>query len=88
MFYVNNIFPYFMSDVYFLFLLSATYFHNIVEALVSMGYERNTTIRGAPYDFRKAPSKHAHHSFPKFSKGALLLKALLASQKLLVKKLV
>lgn len=34
-----------------------TYFHNIVEALVSMGYERNTTIRGAPYDFRKAPNE-------------------------------
>lgn len=33
------------------------YFKNIGDALVSLGYVRNTTLRGAPYDFRKAPSK-------------------------------
>ena len=36
---------------------TAIYFHDIVTALVKMGYERNKSVRGAPYDFRKAPSK-------------------------------
>lgn len=34
-----------------------TYFHTIVESLVSWGYERNQTVRGAPFDFRKAPNE-------------------------------
>lgn len=34
-----------------------TYFHNIVEGLVKLGYEKNVTIKGAPYDFRKAPNE-------------------------------
>lgn len=30
-------------------------FYNMVEALVDVGYERNVTLRGAPYDFRYTP---------------------------------
>ena len=37
--------------------ITAIYFHAIVESLVKMGYERNKSMRGAPYDFRKAASK-------------------------------
>jgi hypothetical protein len=33
------------------------YFKDIANTLVSLGYERNVSLRGAPYDFRKAPSK-------------------------------
>lgn len=33
------------------------YFDHIVEALVDKGYERSTNIFGAPYDFRRGPSK-------------------------------
>lgn len=36
--------------------LAGAYFKDIANALVAHGYERNVTIRGAPYDFRKAPS--------------------------------
>lgn len=32
------------------------YFKDIANALVQIGYIRNKTLRGAPYDFRKAPS--------------------------------
>lgn len=35
---------------------SGAYFKDIANALVSIGYVRNVSIRGAPYDFRKAPS--------------------------------
>ncbi|KAH7932256.1 hypothetical protein HPB51_029397 [Rhipicephalus microplus] len=31
------------------------YFTRIVEALVALGYQRGIDVRGAPYDFRKAP---------------------------------
>lgn len=34
------------------------YFKDIGNALVSLGYERNVTLRGAPYDFRKAPNEN------------------------------
>ena len=36
-----------------------SYFFDIVEAMVtsSLGYVRDSTIRGAPFDFRKAPSR-------------------------------
>lgn len=33
------------------------YFKDIANALVALGYQRNVSLRGAPYDFRKAPSK-------------------------------
>ena len=36
---------------------SARYFTDIVDGLVKQGYTRNVNVRGAPYDFRKAPSK-------------------------------
>lgn len=38
-------------------LLPGAYFVNIVERLVSLGYQRGVNIKGAPYDYRKAPSK-------------------------------
>lgn len=33
------------------------YFKDITDALVTIGYVRNISLRGAPYDFRKAASK-------------------------------
>jgi lysophospholipase-3 len=33
------------------------YFAPIVEALVSWGYRRGINVVGAPYDWRRAPSK-------------------------------
>lgn len=33
------------------------YFKDVGNALVAAGYVRNVSIRGAPYDFRKAPGK-------------------------------
>lgn len=33
------------------------YFKYIGDTLVALGYQRNLSIKGAPYDFRKAPSK-------------------------------
>lgn len=35
-----------------------SYFKDIGNALVGIGYVRNVSLRGAPYDFRKAPSKN------------------------------
>jgi lysophospholipase-3 len=34
-----------------------SYFNQIANSLVSWGYERNVNIKGAPYDFRKAPNE-------------------------------
>lgn len=36
---------------------TGAYFKDIGNALVQEGYVRNISIRGAPYDFRKAPSE-------------------------------
>lgn len=33
------------------------YYKNLVDALTELGYERNKTIRGAPFDFRLAPNE-------------------------------
>ncbi|XP_052758628.1 phospholipase A2 group XV-like [Galleria mellonella] len=38
---------------------SGAYFNKIADALVKIGYVRNVSIRGAPYDFRKAPNENA-----------------------------
>ncbi|CAH2989007.1 unnamed protein product [Chilo suppressalis] len=37
---------------------SGAYFNTIADALVKNGYVRNVSIRGAPYDFRKAPNEN------------------------------
>ncbi|XP_049868362.1 phospholipase A2 group XV-like [Pectinophora gossypiella] len=37
---------------------SGAYFNTITDALVQMGYVRNHSIRGAPYDFRRAPNEN------------------------------
>lgn len=37
---------------------AGAYFKDIGNLLVSHGYIRNISIRGAPYDFRKGPSKY------------------------------
>lgn len=34
------------------------YFKDIVNALVPLGYERGVSVRGAPFDFRRAPNEH------------------------------
>lgn len=39
--------------------LAGAYFKDIANVLVKNGYERNVTLRGAPFDFRKAPSKYS-----------------------------
>lgn len=44
--------------------LAGAYFKDVANALATHGYLRNSTLRGAPYDFRKAPSK--------FSRGLLI----------------
>lgn len=38
------------------------YYKDIAQALVSKGYVRDLNIRGAPYDFRKGPSKTSHRT--------------------------
>lgn len=39
---------------------TGAYFKDIGNTLVGLGHVRNITIKGAPYDFRKAPSKCLH----------------------------
>lgn len=38
---------------------AGTYFKDVGNALVDIGYVRNVSLRGAPYDFRKAPNENA-----------------------------
>ncbi|KAI8428336.1 hypothetical protein MSG28_002528 [Choristoneura fumiferana] len=38
---------------------TGAYFNSIADALVKIGYVRNVSIKGAPYDFRKAPNENA-----------------------------
>ncbi|RZC35361.1 uncharacterized protein BDFB_006944 [Asbolus verrucosus] len=38
---------------------TGSYFNNIANTLVKAGHVRNQTIKGAPYDFRKAPNENA-----------------------------
>lgn len=35
---------------------AGSYFKDVSNMLVNLGYERNVSLRGAPYDFRKGPS--------------------------------
>lgn len=39
----------------------AGYFHTMVQHLVNMGYTRNQTVRGAPYDWRLTPNENAEY---------------------------
>uniref|UniRef100_A0A4W4GB54 Phosphatidylcholine-sterol acyltransferase n=1 Tax=Electrophorus electricus TaxID=8005 RepID=A0A4W4GB54_ELEEL len=39
----------------------AGYFHTMVQHLVNIGYERNKTIRAAPYDWRIAPNEQGEY---------------------------
>lgn len=48
------------------------YFGKLVVALVSDGYERGVSLRGAPYDFRKAPSMYSLYSSPYDQDRAIL----------------
>ncbi|XP_030061000.1 lysosomal phospholipase A and acyltransferase [Microcaecilia unicolor] len=37
------------------------YFHTLVQSLVDLGYRRDEDIRGAPYDWRKAPNENGDY---------------------------
>lgn len=40
---------------------TGSYFKPIADLLVSLGHTRNVTVKGAPYDFRKAPNENAQY---------------------------
>ncbi|XP_060518883.1 phospholipase A2 group XV-like isoform X2 [Cylas formicarius] len=40
---------------------TGAYFSDIATTLVSLGYSRNKSIKGAPYDFRKAPNENQEY---------------------------
>lgn len=46
-----------LLSIKFILLSTGTYFYTLVQTLVNLGYRRDDDIRGAPYDWRKAPSK-------------------------------
>lgn len=48
-----------VNNISFYFLVVG-YYAMIVQNMVKWGYVRNKTVRGAPYDFRKAPSKYSN----------------------------
>lgn len=37
---------------------TGSYFYDISNTLMGLGHKRNVTVKGAPYDFRKAPSEY------------------------------
>ncbi|KAJ9587279.1 hypothetical protein L9F63_019210, partial [Diploptera punctata] len=37
------------------------YFKDIANILITLGYQRNVSLRGAPYDFRKAPNENGDY---------------------------
>ncbi|KAG7160321.1 Group XV phospholipase A2-like, partial [Homarus americanus] len=37
------------------------YFKDVVNAIIPLGYERGVTVRGAPFDFRRAPNEHQEY---------------------------
>jgi len=41
--------------------IASAYLHNLVESLVRIGYKRELTLRGAPYDFRLAPNENPEY---------------------------
>jgi len=43
---------------------SVSYFATLVENMVTWGYVRKESVRGAPYDFRKSPSMYFMYSSP------------------------
>ncbi|KAK9888718.1 hypothetical protein WA026_000945 [Henosepilachna vigintioctopunctata] len=40
---------------------TGSYFNPITNLLVSLGHQRNLTLKGAPYDFRKAPNENGQY---------------------------